>query len=79
VLLAVEPPLDVADALLEPQWLVGPPRVAYERIAQEFADWTDDDDLRVAAVGRLGMSRFADWAAREDDDDDDLGTDAEWG
>lgn len=81
-LLAVEPPLDVADALVdarEPHWWVGSQRVVYERIAQEFSDWIDDQDTRLAAVGRMGRSHFADWAARQHQADDDFDSDPEWG
>ena len=81
-LLAVEPQLDVTLALLdarEPQWCFGSARVVRERITAEFADWSNDNDVRLAAVGRAGVARFTDWGASAEEDDEDFDCDTEWG
>ena len=79
-LLAIDPALDIEDVLLDarqPTWLVGSEKVVLRRLVDEFASWAEDDDARLAAVGRLGVGRFRERlesaeGAEEDDD-------AEWG
>ena len=81
-LLAAEPQLDLTPALLDarqPQWWIGSARVVGERITAEFADWAEDDDARLAAVGRAGVARFTDWGASAEEDDEDFDCDTEWG
>jgi hypothetical protein len=80
VLVAIDPPLHITDTLIDarqPAWMMGSEKVALMRIADEFASWADDDDERVADIGRIAATCFRDQATRADGDEDD--DDTEWG
>lgn len=79
-LLATTSPLDLTDVLLdarEPTWLTGSEKVVFRTLVDEFAGWTDDDDERLAAVGRIGVDRFRKRSESADGAEDD--DDTEWG
>jgi len=79
-LLATDPPLDLAQILIEarqPAWMMGSEKVALGRIADEFETWIDDDDPRIANTGRIAAARFRQEASRVDGDEEDQ--DTEWG
>jgi hypothetical protein len=60
-LIAAEPTVDLSNLLLEarePTWHVGSEEAVNRRLADEFGGWVENDDERLAAIGRKGVERF---------------------
>jgi hypothetical protein len=57
--------------------LTGSEKVVFRRLVDEFAGWADDDDERLAAVGRIGVDRFRKRSENAEGAEED--DDTEWG